>query len=393
MLPFFSLPLQSPTLVPFHRSVTFAIPTSAEATTPATTITISTAMSAKPDRAPNSTGAKRSLTTHGSSGYFTPPTSPSFEKKNDPGVPLSLTTPPPSRSSTLRKPIPVSQATSSTLDSFVTAKLYDNPATSPTDEERSVPVPDNELPQLPELQHPCARHDDLIPNHSHNDDDNDDQCHPYQYQPQYQHQHQHRHQHRHQYSHRNPNERGEEEKQPEELYRQRRQRSYSPSSAPLSDAFSAPLDAHHEEEEEDKQEQEQEHEQESNGQPFSPPPISPTLRRPSLFSSASLRLRQKSVQRRGTHVDLSDLDTEEQAALEAEITARRAARRASRRKRTYADRDDDDDLDDSVTIGTRIAEGHQNYQLMLVSAYIQTMTCSDPGEKISTNNQRTGTIC
>ncbi|ORZ01468.1 hypothetical protein BCR43DRAFT_434544 [Syncephalastrum racemosum] len=70
------------------------------------------------------------------------------------------------------------------------------------------------------------------------------------------------------------------------------------------------------------------------------------------------------MQRRGTHVDLSDLDTEEQAALEAEITARRAARRASRRKRTYADRDDDDDLDDRVTIGTRIGEGHQNYQLM-----------------------------
>ncbi|KAI8139047.1 hypothetical protein BJV82DRAFT_522323 [Fennellomyces sp. T-0311] len=69
--------------------------------------------------------------------------------------------------------------------------------------------------------------------------------------------------------------------------------------------------------------------------------------------------------RQSTHFDLGDLNPEEQAALEAEITARRAARRASvRKRRTYADIDTDDEADHRVTIGTRIAEGHQSYQLM-----------------------------
>ncbi|ORY99202.1 hypothetical protein BCR43DRAFT_513342 [Syncephalastrum racemosum] len=67
------------------------------------------------------------------------------------------------------------------------------------------------------------------------------------------------------------------------------------------------------------------------------------------------------IQRQPT-IDLGDLKPDEQAALEAEITARRAARRASRRRKNYADVDDDDD--DRVLVGTRVAEGHQNYQLM-----------------------------
>ncbi|KAI8881327.1 SAICAR synthase-like protein [Backusella circina FSU 941] len=58
--------------------------------------------------------------------------------------------------------------------------------------------------------------------------------------------------------------------------------------------------------------------------------------------------------------DLGNLNLEEQAELEAEITARRAARRASRRNISYIDDEDDD----RVIIGTRVSEGHRNYQLM-----------------------------
>ncbi|KAI8086396.1 uncharacterized protein BX664DRAFT_282297 [Halteromyces radiatus] len=59
-------------------------------------------------------------------------------------------------------------------------------------------------------------------------------------------------------------------------------------------------------------------------------------------------------------IDLGNLSDEEEAVLEAEIAARRAARR-SRRRKHYADTDDEDD---HVQIGTRVAEGHRNYQLM-----------------------------
>lgn len=65
--------------------------------------------------------------------------------------------------------------------------------------------------------------------------------------------------------------------------------------------------------------------------------------------------------RRTLTPDLGELGPEEQAALEAEITARRAARRASRRMHYQCDDENDDNR---VLIGTRVAEGHQNYQLM-----------------------------
>jgi hypothetical protein len=55
--------------------------------------------------------------------------------------------------------------------------------------------------------------------------------------------------------------------------------------------------------------------------------------------------------------DLGDLAPEEQLILEQEIAARRAARRASRRRMEEED-------DERVLIGTRVAEGHRNYQLM-----------------------------
>lgn len=85
-------------------------------------------------------------------------------------------------------------------------------------------------------------------------------------------------------------------------------------------------------------------------------------RRTSLRSSMSMR--------RARHSSILDLDPEEQAALKVEIASRRAARRASTRKRrTYADTDDEDDHQDHIRIGTRIAEGHRNYQLMYVSIY------------------------
>lgn len=64
------------------------------------------------------------------------------------------------------------------------------------------------------------------------------------------------------------------------------------------------------------------------------------------------------LERRSTHgPDLGDLAPEEQILLEQEIAARRAARRASRRRMEEED-------DGRVLIGTRVAEGHRNYQLM-----------------------------
>lgn len=63
-------------------------------------------------------------------------------------------------------------------------------------------------------------------------------------------------------------------------------------------------------------------------------------------------------ERRSTHgPDLGDLAPEEQILLEQEIAARRAARRASRRRMEEED-------DGRVLIGTRVGEGHRNYQLM-----------------------------
>ncbi|KAL7316785.1 Phosphatidylinositol-4-phosphate 5-kinase [Mucor circinelloides] len=60
-------------------------------------------------------------------------------------------------------------------------------------------------------------------------------------------------------------------------------------------------------------------------------------------------------------MDLGPLDNDEQHVLEEEIKARRLARR----QKTYADDRDEDEQDDTVvTIGTRVAEGHRNYQMM-----------------------------
>lgn len=73
------------------------------------------------------------------------------------------------------------------------------------------------------------------------------------------------------------------------------------------------------------------------------------------------------ARRRTTTPDLGHLDPEEQAALEAEITARRQARRLSRRNMSYYEQDDQlqNEYDDErVMIGTRVSEGHRNYQLM-----------------------------
>lgn len=77
---------------------------------------------------------------------------------------------------------------------------------------------------------------------------------------------------------------------------------------------------------------------------------------------------QQPGRRRTTTPDLGTLNAEEQAALEAEITARRQARRASRRLMSYSDLEDSENEydydDDRVVIGTRVSEGHRNYQLM-----------------------------
>lgn len=60
-------------------------------------------------------------------------------------------------------------------------------------------------------------------------------------------------------------------------------------------------------------------------------------------------------------MDLGHLDNDEEHVLEEEIKARRLARR----QKTYADDRDEDEQDDTViAIGTRVAEGHRNYQMM-----------------------------
>ncbi|KAL0092088.1 hypothetical protein J3Q64DRAFT_1726961 [Phycomyces blakesleeanus] len=95
--------------------------------------------------------------------------------------------------------------------------------------------------------------------------------------------------------------------------------------------------------------------------PIADPSLSPQskiisgIRPPSTFSVATPL--------RHTTPDLGDLDPDEQAALAAEIKARRIARRVSRR---IASPEDLYDLEDEerVAIGTRVAEGHPNYQLM-----------------------------
>ncbi|KAI8077138.1 hypothetical protein BDF21DRAFT_439204 [Thamnidium elegans] len=61
-------------------------------------------------------------------------------------------------------------------------------------------------------------------------------------------------------------------------------------------------------------------------------------------------------------MDLGPLDNEEQIILEEEIKARRLARR--QHKKTYADDDEEDEDLSRTTIGTRVAEGHRNYQMM-----------------------------
>lgn len=75
-------------------------------------------------------------------------------------------------------------------------------------------------------------------------------------------------------------------------------------------------------------------------------PLKRTIKSP----SSSIRL-----------MDLGHLDNDEQLVLEEEIKARRLARR----QKTYADDRDEDEQDDTlVAIGTRVAEGHRNYQMM-----------------------------
>lgn len=60
-------------------------------------------------------------------------------------------------------------------------------------------------------------------------------------------------------------------------------------------------------------------------------------------------------------MDLGHLDNDEQLVLEEEIKARRLARR----QKTYADDRDEDEQDGTlIAIGTRVAEGHRNYQMM-----------------------------
>ncbi|KAG1474452.1 hypothetical protein G6F56_000355 [Rhizopus delemar] len=64
--------------------------------------------------------------------------------------------------------------------------------------------------------------------------------------------------------------------------------------------------------------------------------------------------------RRTLTPDLGEIDLEDQAVLKVEITARRAARRLSRKLHHH----EDEEEDDHVLIGTRVSEGHRNYQLM-----------------------------
>lgn len=78
-------------------------------------------------------------------------------------------------------------------------------------------------------------------------------------------------------------------------------------------------------------------------------------------SNAPLKRSIKSPSSSVRLMDLGHLDNDEQQALEENIKARRLARR----QKTYADDRDEDDQDDSlVAIGTRVAEGHRNYQMM-----------------------------
>jgi hypothetical protein len=62
------------------------------------------------------------------------------------------------------------------------------------------------------------------------------------------------------------------------------------------------------------------------------------------------------------NMDLGDLDEEEHDVLRKEIRARRLIRK---QKKTYADDDmDDSESESRVKIGTRVSEGHRNYQMM-----------------------------
>ncbi|KAI9262944.1 hypothetical protein EDC94DRAFT_607877 [Helicostylum pulchrum] len=95
-----------------------------------------------------------------------------------------------------------------------------------------------------------------------------------------------------------------------------------------------------------------------------------TLDRPLSSSTISLN-NTKKHRRRITTPDLGNLDPEEQAALEAEITARRQARRVSRRNMSYSEQGEiildqryEEEDDERVMIGTRVSEGHRNYHLM-----------------------------
>jgi hypothetical protein len=96
---------------------------------------------------------------------------------------------------------------------------------------------------------------------------------------------------------------------------------------------------------------------------ISPNSISNALHKVDTFmSTGSVRNPNRSsaekLEGRSTYgPDLGDLAPEEQIILEQEIAARRAARRASRRRLEEED-------EDRVLIGTRVAEGHRNYQLM-----------------------------
>ncbi|KAF1797119.1 hypothetical protein FB192DRAFT_1291698 [Mucor lusitanicus] len=89
-----------------------------------------------------------------------------------------------------------------------------------------------------------------------------------------------------------------------------------------------------------------------------------------MISDIQCRQQPHQTRRRTTTPDLGTLNAEEQAALEAEITARRQARRASKRLQSASELDYDggykdyEEDEDRVVIGTRVSEGHRNYQLM-----------------------------
>lgn len=92
----------------------------------------------------------------------------------------------------------------------------------------------------------------------------------------------------------------------------------------------------------------------------------PTQSSPLPLSNSPIRQHRSSTasDRRTTIThDLGNLDPEEQAALQADINARKAARRASKRYTSYSE-GEDDDHNSLMAIGTRVSEGHRNYQLM-----------------------------